>query len=64
MKNKVKTEQNNYMSKYNKIPNQQKTSRVVIRVTESEKNHLQRIAFNQNKTISRVITEKVFDKKD
>lgn len=52
------------MSKYNKTPNQQKTNRVIIRLTDSEKDHLRKIAFNQNKTISRLITEKVFDKKD
>jgi len=67
--NRIKTESqqlNNVtaMSKYNKTPNQQKTNRVIIRLTDSEKDHLRKIAFNQNKTISRVITEKVFDKKN
>jgi len=47
------------MSKYNKIPNQPKTKKVVIRVTEYEKNHLDRLAFNQNKTISRILLESV-----
>ena len=45
------------MSKYNRIPNQPKTERIVLRVTESEKNNLSRMAFNQNKTISRIILE-------
>jgi hypothetical protein len=48
------------MSKYNKIPNQPKTHRVVIRVTESEKNQLHRMAFNQNKTLTKYIWEKLF----
>jgi hypothetical protein len=67
--NRIKTESQQLknvtaMSKYNKTPNQQKTNRVIIRLTDSEKDHLRKIAFNQNKTISRVITEKVFDKKN
>lgn len=69
MINRIKTESQQLknvaaMSKYNKTPNQQKTNRVIIRLTDSEKDHLRKIAFNQNKTISRVITEKVFDKKN
>lgn len=47
------------MSKYNRIPNQLKTKKVVIRVTESEKNNLDRLAFNQNKTITRIILESI-----
>lgn len=47
------------MSKYNKTPNQLKTKKVVIRVTESEKNHLDRLAFNQNKTITRILLESI-----
>lgn len=47
------------MSKYNKIPNQPRTKKVVIRVTESEKNHLNRLAFNQNKTITRILLESI-----
>lgn len=47
------------MSKYNKIPSQTKTERIVLRVTESEKNKLTRLAFNQNKTISRIVLESV-----
>ena len=47
------------MSKYNRNATQPKTERIVVRVTETEKNKLTRIAFNQNKTISRVILESV-----
>ena len=53
----TKTTLNLNMSKYNRIPNQPKTERIVLRVTESEKNNLTRLAFNQNKTISRIILE-------
>jgi uncharacterized protein (DUF1778 family) len=47
------------MSKYNRNATQPKTERIVVRVTETEKNKLTRIAFNQNKTLSRVILESV-----
>jgi len=47
------------MSKYNRIPNQPKNKKVIIRVTESEKNHLNRLAYEQKKTISRVLLESV-----
>jgi uncharacterized protein (DUF1778 family) len=47
------------MSKYNKIPNQPKTKKITIRLTESEKNQLDRLAFNQNKTITRVLMESI-----
>ena len=53
----TKTTLNLNMSKYNRIPNQPKTERIVLRVTEVEKNNLTRLAFNQNKTISRIILE-------
>jgi hypothetical protein len=55
----IKTTLNLNMSKYNRIPNQPKTERIVLRVTESEKNNLTRMAFNQNKTISRIILESI-----
>ena len=48
-----------HMSKYNRIPNQPKNKKVIIRVTESEKNHINRLAYQQNKTISRVLLESV-----
>jgi hypothetical protein len=47
------------MSKYNKIPNQLKTKKVVIRLTEIEKNNLDKLAFNQNKTITRILLESI-----
>ena len=47
------------MSKYNRIPNQPKNKKVIIRVTESEKNHINRLAYEQKKTISRVLLESV-----
>jgi len=46
------------MSKYNKTPNP-KTQTLTIRLEEKQKNALQRIAYNENKTITRVILEAV-----
>jgi len=45
------------MSKYTKIANQPKNQITKIRMTESQKNALQRIAYNENKTITRIILE-------
>jgi hypothetical protein len=45
------------MSKYTKISDQPKTQITKIRMTESQKNALQRIAYNENKTITRIILE-------
>jgi uncharacterized protein (DUF1778 family) len=45
------------MSKYTKISDQTKTQITKIRMTESQKNALQRIAYNENKTITRIILE-------
>jgi hypothetical protein len=38
-----------------KILKQIKTSRIVLRVTDFEKNQLDRIAFNENKTIAQIV---------
>ena len=38
-----------------KITKQTKTSRIVLRVTDFEKNQLDRIAFNENKTIAQIV---------
>jgi uncharacterized protein (DUF1778 family) len=48
------------MSKYNKIPSQPKTKKVIIRVTEAERNQLDRMAFKQNKTITRILLESIY----
>ena len=45
------------MSKYTKVSDQTKTQITKIRMTESQKNALQRIAYNENKTITRIILE-------
>ena len=45
------------MSKYTKIANQPKNQITKIRMTESQKNALQRIAYNENKTITKIILE-------
>lgn len=50
------------MSKYNKIPSQQRNQKLTIRLTESEKNELKRLSFNQNKTITRLILESLKQK--
>jgi hypothetical protein len=48
------------MSKYNKTPSQPKTEKVLIRVTESEKDYLRKLAFDQNKTITRILLESIY----
>jgi hypothetical protein len=45
------------MSRYTKIADQPKNQITKIRMTESQKNALQRIAYNENKTITRIILE-------
>lgn len=50
------------MSKYTKVSDQPKTQITKIRMTESQKNALQRIAFNENKTITRIILESLQSK--
>jgi uncharacterized protein (DUF1778 family) len=45
------------MSKYIKTTEQTKTQITKIRMTESQKNALQRIAYNENKTVTRIILE-------
>ena len=47
------------MSKYNKVPDQQRTKTLTIRLTETEKNQLKRLSFNQNKTVTRLILESI-----
>lgn len=50
------------MSKYTKIADQPKNQITKIRMTESQKNALQRIAYNENKTITRIILESLQSK--
>ena len=50
------------MSKYTKISDQPKNQITKIRMTESQKNALQRIAYNENKTITRIILESLQSK--
>ncbi len=45
------------MSKYTKVSDQPKTHQMKIRLTESQKNALHRVSYNQNKTITRIILE-------
>lgn len=50
------------MSKYTKTSDQPKTHITKIRMTESQKNALYRIAYNENKTITRIILESLQSK--
>jgi len=52
-----------------KILKQNRTSRIVLRITDFEKNQLDRIAFNENKTIAQIVrrslnNDKVFNVKN